>query len=169
MLSSGRLAVRRTEFARTAADHHFGIITSMSRRQEGLSERLRVAHFDVCWMREIATATSTPRKNVSNVPLPIWDGEKRHEPGAWKEWKREIKAIQIAYDIPDAKYAPPVSCDVEERPISVLRFSISGEGDSSRIRNLRGGSLMSTWIFSEIPSQGLSAGIVPAGRPRTPA
>ena len=40
--------------------------------------------------------------------MPIWDGKKRHEPGAWKEWKREIKAIQIAYDIPDSKYAPLV-------------------------------------------------------------
>ena len=43
---------------------------------------------------------------VPNVRLPVWDGKRRTEPGAYKEWKREIKAIQLAYDIQDHRYTP---------------------------------------------------------------
>ena len=60
------------------------------------------------------------KKSVPNVRLPIWDGKKRHEPGAWKEWKREIKAIQIAYDIPDTKYAPLVFLATKDEARDVL-------------------------------------------------
>ena len=60
------------------------------------------------------------KKSVPNVRLPIWDGKKRHEPGAWKEWKREIKAIQIAYDILDTKYAPLVFLATKDDARDVL-------------------------------------------------
>ena len=46
------------------------------------------------------------KRAVPNVRLPVWDGKRRGEPGAYKEWKREIKAIQLAYDIQDHRYAP---------------------------------------------------------------
>ena len=46
------------------------------------------------------------KRSVPNVRLPVWDGKRRTEPGAYKEWKREIKAIQLAYDIQDHRYAP---------------------------------------------------------------
>ena len=46
------------------------------------------------------------KRTVPNVRLPVWDGKGRTEPGAYKEWKREIKAIQMAYDIQDDRYAP---------------------------------------------------------------
>ena len=46
------------------------------------------------------------KKPVPNVRLLVWDGKRRTEPGAYKEWKREIKAIQLAYDIADVRYAP---------------------------------------------------------------
>ena len=46
------------------------------------------------------------KRSVPNVRLPVWDGKRRQEPGAYKEWKREITAIQLAYDIQDHRYAP---------------------------------------------------------------
>ena len=36
------------------------------------------------------------KRSVPNVRLPVWDGKRRTEPSAYKEWKREIKAIQLA-------------------------------------------------------------------------
>ena len=47
------------------------------------------------------TRSENNKKPVPNVRLPVWDGKRRTEPGAYKEWKREIKAIQLAYDIQD--------------------------------------------------------------------
>ena len=49
---------------------------------------------------------SNNKRSVPNVRLPVWDGKKRQEPGAYKEWRREIKAIQLAYDIQDHRCAP---------------------------------------------------------------
>ena len=36
------------------------------------------------------------KRSVPNVRLPVWDGKRRQEPGAYKEWEREVKAIQFA-------------------------------------------------------------------------
>ena len=56
--------------------------------------------------RATTTTTTTTTRGRFNVRLPVWDGKRRTEPGAYKEWKREIKAIQLAYDIQDHRYAP---------------------------------------------------------------
>ena len=67
-----------------------------------------------------ARNTNENKKQVPNVRLPVWDGKRRHEPGAWKEWRREIKAIQVAYDIPDHKYAPLVFLATKDDARDVL-------------------------------------------------
>ena len=56
--------------------------------------------------RERHDNLNNDKRSLPNVRLPVWDGKRRQEPGAYKEWKREIQAIQFAYDIQDHRYAP---------------------------------------------------------------
>ena len=56
-----------------------------------------------------ATRTTTRGLSVWNgkyVRLPVWDGKLRTEPGAYKGWKREIKATRLTYDIEINRSAP---------------------------------------------------------------
>ena len=52
------------------------------------------------------TRAATTTTTTTSGWFPVWDGKRRSEPGAYKEWKREIKASQLAYDIQDDRYAP---------------------------------------------------------------
>ena len=61
------------------------------------------------------------KRTVPNARLPVWDGNRRTEPGAYKEWKRDIKAIQLAYDIQDHRYAPLLFLATKDDARDVLR------------------------------------------------
>ena len=62
------------------------------------------------------------KRSVPNVRLPVWDGKRRTEPGAYKEWEREIKAIQLAYDIQDHRCAPLVFLATKDDARDVLWY-----------------------------------------------
>ena len=41
------------------------------------------------------------RKNLPNIKLPEFHGGPNLDPGNFKEWIREVTAMQMAYQIPD--------------------------------------------------------------------
>ena len=45
------------------------------------------------------------RKNLPNIKLPEFHGGSSQDPGNFKEWVREVTAMQMAYQIPDRNYA----------------------------------------------------------------
>ena len=60
------------------------------------------------------------KRSVPNVRLPIWDGKSCSEPGAYKKWIREIKAIQLAHDIQDNRYVPLLFLATKDDACDVL-------------------------------------------------
>ena len=45
------------------------------------------------------------KKNLPNIKLPEFHGGSSQDPGNFKEWVREVTAMQMAYQIPDRNYA----------------------------------------------------------------
>ena len=80
------------------------------------------------------------RKNLPNIKLPEFHGGANQDPGNFKEWVREITAMQMAYQIPDRSYAGLVFLATKSDARDVLwelsPSDLKLEGTLAKIMNL---------------------------------
>ena len=80
------------------------------------------------------------KKNLPNIKLPEFHGGANQDPGNFKEWVREITAMQMAYQIPDRNYAGLVFLATKSDARDVLwelsPSDLKLEGTLTKIMNL---------------------------------